>query len=417
MRKKKLFKTILILSVAVCLGFFSGKTGAQEQPAIPSTAGSGEFTCFIYFTNSDCPHCAKVSPVIHGDLLERYPNLVVLEYNLSQYQENGQLILKYDDIYGSGLSIPLVVFNKDNHFVGDAPILNNLDRLIIKFKGNKCALADGAMVSPENLDFTALPGRPNILHGKNFFLKPVGLSQPVEPPTEPQSKLTVFKILSLAMVDAVNPCALAVLTLMLIAILTYNPENKRKVLLAGLGFCLSVFIMYLVYGLVIIRLFQLAQVFNFIRFWLYKVLGALAVILGILNVKDFFKYKPGSLGTEMPMFLRPKVKKIISRVTSPAGALVVGIFVTLFLLPCTIGPYVICGGILCSLSLFKLLPWLLFYNLIFILPMLIITGIVYLGVIGVQSVAEWKDKNIKYLHLAAGAIILMLGFAMFFGLV
>ena len=45
--------------------------------------------------------------------------------------------------------------------------------------------------------------------------------------------LTIAKIISLAIVDSINPCALAVLTLMLIAILTYNPKDKRNVLLIG----------------------------------------------------------------------------------------------------------------------------------------------------------------------------------------
>ncbi len=227
--------------------------------------------------------------------------------------------------------------------------------------------------------------------------------------------LTFSKILSLAAVDAINPCALAVLVLMLITVLTYNPNDKRKVLLAGLAFVSSVFIMYLFYGLVIVRFFQLIQALTDMRLWLYNTLGVLAIVLGILNIKDFFKYKPGSLGTEMPMFLRPKVKKMISRVTSPTGAFVVGAFVTVFLLPCTIGPYVISGGILSPLGLLKALPWLLFYNLIFVLPMLIITIIVYLGVARVENVSDWKDKNIRYLHLISGIIIFLLGLAMVLG--
>lgn len=226
---------------------------------------------------------------------------------------------------------------------------------------------------------------------------------------------TLAKILSLAAVDAINPCALAVLALMLIAILSYNPRNKKNILLAGLSFSLSVFIMYLVYGLLIIKFFQLIQALNAVKLWMYRSLGLIAIILGLLNLKDFICYKSGGIGTEMPMFLRPKVKKIISGVTSPAGAFITGAFVTLFLLPCTIGPYVICGGLLSVLGMVKSLPWLLLYNFIFILPMLIITGLVYLGIAKVQDVTGWKDKNIRYLHLISGLIILFLGLAIAFG--
>lgn len=227
--------------------------------------------------------------------------------------------------------------------------------------------------------------------------------------------LTLTKIASLAGVDAVNPCAIAVLTLMLVAILTYNPKKKREVLWAGLAFICSVFVMYMFYGLVIINFFKIAQVLTSIRLMLYKILGVVAVILGLLNIKDFLWYKPGGLLREMPMSLRPKAKKIIKGVTSPKGAFVVGAFVTVFLLPCTIGPYVIASGILSAMELLKTLPWLLVYNIIFVIPMLLIVLLVYKGISTVEDVSGWKDKNIKHLHLIAGTIMLLLGMAMFFG--
>ncbi len=235
--------------------------------------------------------------------------------------------------------------------------------------------------------------------------------------SETASPLTIGKIVSLAVVDSVNPCALAVLTLMLLAILTYNPQKRRNVLLAGIAFIASVFLMYLFYGLVIIKFFQIIQALTAIRLYLYKALGLIAIILGILNIKDFIKYKPGGFLTEMPLFLRPKVKKIISGITSPKGAFITGLFVTLFLLPCTIGPYIIAGGILSAIKILKTIPWLILYNLIFVLPMVCIVLLVYLGVSKVEDVSQWKEKNIRYLHLVAGLIMVGLGVGMLFGLI
>jgi len=236
-----------------------------------------------------------------------------------------------------------------------------------------------------------------------------------EPLTCEQPEFTLPKIISLASVDAVNPCTLAVLTLMLVAILTYNPGRRRDILLAGLAFVVSVFIMYLLYGFIIVKSFQVISALTSVRLWLYKILGGGAILLGILNIKDFIKYKPGGFLTEMPMFLRPKVKSIISGITSPKGAFLMGVFVTLFLLPCTIGPYIICGGILCSFGMLKFIPWLLLYNLIFILPMLVIVSVVYFSTAKIKDVSGWKERNIKYLHLIAGVIILGLGIVMILG--
>jgi cytochrome c biogenesis protein CcdA len=135
----------------------------------------------------------------------------------------------------------------------------------------------------------------------------------------------------------------------------------------------------------------------------------------LLNIRDFVSYKPGRMATEMPVMFRPKVKKLISKVTSPGGAFIVGIFVTFFLTPCTMGPYLIAGGILSSIEFVKTLPWLALYNLVFILPMIIITLIVYGGLSSVENLSGWKEHNIRYMHLVAGVIMVLLGVIMLFG--
>jgi len=226
--------------------------------------------------------------------------------------------------------------------------------------------------------------------------------------------ISLIKIISLALADAVNPCAFAVLTMLLVSIIAFNPRQKTSIIWAGISFSTAVFVMYVIYGLLIIKSFQLVQGITTVRPFLYKALGGMAIILGTLQIKDFFSYKTGSFATEMPVGWRPKVKNVIAKVTSPAGAFSVGLFVTLFLLPCTIGPYVILGGLLSVMEIVKTLPALLLYNVIFIAPMLLITLVVYLGLSRVEDVQNWKDKNIRYLHLVAGLLIFGLGMAMFF---
>jgi len=374
----------------------------------PVVAADDQKTCVVYFTGKGCPHCAKVDPVLLEQLPKKYPDLVVIEYEIYQEQENAQLLLGYNSAYNSGLGIPLVIFDKNESLVGDVPILNNLERVIKERKGNLCPLINGTAIEFKELDFTSLPGKPKIYpQSLSKESAQVGEALPQE--------LTLAKVISLAAVDAVNPCALAVLVLVLFAVLAFAPKKRHHVLLAGLAFTTSVFVMYFLYGLIIIKFFQLIQAMASVKLWLYKLLGLVAIIIGLLNLKDFLRYKPGGFLTEMPMFLRPKMRSLFFNVTSPKGAFVVGALVTLFLLPCTIGPYVICGGILCSLSLAKTIPWLLLYNLVFVLPMIAITIACYIGFTTVENVAGWKEKNIKYLHLIAGLIIMGLGMAMILG--
>jgi len=228
--------------------------------------------------------------------------------------------------------------------------------------------------------------------------------------------LTIGKILGLAAIDAVNPCALAVLTLVLISILTANPKSKKNVLFGGLLFSLSVLILYFIYGAIFINLFKVFVTgVKGVQPFLYGGLAVVAIFLGILNIKDFVKYKAGSLCTEMPMSMRPKVKSWIDRIISPLGAFIIGAFVTVFLLPCTIGPYIIASGILSSLPTFlHTIPWLLIYNLVFILPMVAITIIIYIGYSSVEKVSGWKEKNIKILHLITGILMCLIGIYMIY---
>jgi len=227
--------------------------------------------------------------------------------------------------------------------------------------------------------------------------------------------LTLGRITLLALADSVNPCEIAVLAMVLVSILIANPKNKKRVLFAGLAFSLAVYIGYLAYGLIIIQFFKLfAEFLRQNSAYIYKGLAILAILIGALNIKDFFYYKAGSFATEMPIFMRPKAKRIISGITSPIGAFFIGFLVTLFLLPCTIGPYIIASGLLSELGTLNAIPWLLYYNFIFLLPMLIITFVVYFGLARVEDVSGWKEKNIKKLHLIAGILLVLVGLGILF---
>lgn len=228
--------------------------------------------------------------------------------------------------------------------------------------------------------------------------------------------LSFTKITTLALADAVNPCELAVLTMVLITILIQYPEKRRKVLFAGLAFSSAVFLGYMFYGLVMIEIF--ATFTNFLAgfsHYIYKGLAILAMILGALNIKDFFMYQPGGIATEMPLSFRPHAKMLIKKITSPAGAFVIGLLITVFLIPCTMGPYIIASGLLAEIGIMNSIPWLLWYNFLFVLPMLIITLLVFFAFTTVEDVSGWKERNIKYLHLIAGILLFVVGLLLLMG--
>lgn len=228
--------------------------------------------------------------------------------------------------------------------------------------------------------------------------------------------LTFWRITTLALADSVNPCAIAVLAMILMALLIQAPEKRKRVLWGGLAFVLAVYIGYLVYGIIIIQIFRgFAEFLRESSVYIYKGLAILAMIIGGLNLRDFFFYKKGGFATEMPVAMRPKLKRLIQKITSPTGAFIIGFVVTLFLLPCTIGPYIVASGLLAELGTLGALPWLLYYNLVFVLPMLVIVGLIYFGFTKVDQVSGWKERNIKYLHLIAGILLFVVGLLLLLG--
>lgn len=442
-----------------------------------ASASATATNCAVYFTGVGCPHCAKVDPILLPVTTEIY-DLVVIEYEIYQNQQNVPVMQDYHSTYGTGSTIPTLVFAKNNVLNGDSTILEYLKEDFGSLENNPCLLLSGESRF-ESMPISELPGKPSLWGNNRILISKDGgndnsvlvglltgnitealqkISYKTVEPEDAQLSggsvefehavmidgwlfewngdsveqkndtvsqdgnqsagnvdLTLTKIVSLAAVDAINPCAFAVLALMLIAIMTNSPKDKRKILLSGLAFIASVFVIYIFYGLVMIKMFQLMQALTSVRLILYQILGVVAIVLGLLNIKDAIRYKPGGFATEMPIMFRPIVKKIISGVASPRGAFVAGALVTIFLLPCTIGPYVIASGALSFIGMVSSIPWLLLYNAVFVLPMIVIVLLIYFGIKEVGDVSGWKDKNIRRLHLAAGLIMFFLGLAMLLG--
>jgi thiol:disulfide interchange protein len=227
---------------------------------------------------------------------------------------------------------------------------------------------------------------------------------------------TLGKITSLALVTSVNPCQMAMLMLVLVTILTQSPEQRKKILVVGLSFISAVFLGYLFYGIILVQLFSsftslLAQGSIYLKYSF----ATLAMIVGALQIKDFFFYRPGGFATEMPIWMRSKAKKIIQDITSPMGAFLTGFIITLFLGPCTMAPLLVATESLSQLGLLGALPWLLYFNLIAVSPLILITLIIYGGFKTAEHISRWREVNIKFLHLIAGIILLLVGIFMLWG--
>jgi cytochrome c biogenesis protein CcdA len=223
--------------------------------------------------------------------------------------------------------------------------------------------------------------------------------------------LTIPIVVAAAAVDAINPCAFAVLIILMTAALSI--ANKKRALKFGLAFTVSVYISYFLMGLGLFSALQATGISH--KF--YIIVTVLAVIVGLLNIKDYFWYGKGFL-MEVPLSWRPAMKKILNSTTSPFGAFVAGFAVSLFELPCTGGPYIVILGLLAKEVTQNVgIMYLLLYNLVFVSPLIILSIIIYKGLSTTEALEKIRLEKIRLLHLIAGLLMLGIAIAMILSII
>ncbi|MFH1394133.1 MAG: hypothetical protein ABIH29_04600 [Candidatus Micrarchaeota archaeon] len=219
---------------------------------------------------------------------------------------------------------------------------------------------------------------------------------------DPTANLTLWILITAAAVDSVNPCTIAVMTMLLGVIMASG--GKRKVLPAAITFIGIIFISYFLMGLGILQAVADTGLVNlFLGF-----VTVMALVLAILEIKAYLQYTPGMLSVEIPMFVRPFMKKAIANATSLPAVALAALICSLVLLPCSSGPYLMVLSMLAKSVTLQGLFYLIIYNLVFIFPMLAIAAMVYFGKISVDEIGQFREQNIQKLHLIAGLIFILL---------
>uniref|UniRef100_A0A7J3X5J8 Cytochrome C biogenesis protein transmembrane domain-containing protein n=1 Tax=Thermofilum pendens TaxID=2269 RepID=A0A7J3X5J8_THEPE len=93
-------------------------------------------------------------------------------------------------------------------------------------------------------------------------------------------------------------------------------------------------------------------------------------------------------------------------------AALAGTAVSFTLLPCSSGPYLAATLTLSELPLDRALLYLVLYNLVFVLPLVVIAASVVLGEKYLASVEIFKmrvETLRKYIDIVVGAVLLVLG--------
>ena len=213
---------------------------------------------------------------------------------------------------------------------------------------------------------------------------------------------TLGTVVTTALIDSINPCAIGVLILLTSIMVVY--KSKKELLEYGLIYIFFVFITYLLAGLGI--LYFLSSVPLYISEYISIAVGLLIVVAGLIEIKDFFWYGRG-ISLTIPPEKAKQIHEMTKKVTLPA-MVILGIFVAGVELPCTGGPYLAILVFLSQNFNFTAFLWLVFYNIIFVMPLVVILFMVYFGM-KIQNLKRWKQNNRAYMRLATGVILIALG--------
>ena len=221
----------------------------------------------------------------------------------------------------------------------------------------------------------------------------------------PLAPLTPFAVAVAGLVDGINPCAFAVLTLLL-GTLAATGSRGRALLLGG-AYTVGIFVCYIAAGLGIVGAvgaFGLASTFRIAAGIVSIVLGP-AILFSALGFGDAFR-------PVLPTMSRVAIAQWIrsARNAGPIAALALGIGVGLIELPCTGGIYIGVLGVLAGGAVADAVPLLVLYNLCFVLPLaLIVVGVAF-G-LGPSSVDRWRQSRRRLVMGATGLMMVVLGAA------
>jgi thiol-disulfide isomerase/thioredoxin len=212
----------------------------------------------------------------------------------------------------------------------------------------------------------------------------------------------------LAALDSFNPCAFFIL-IFLLTLLVYLQSKRRMLLVGGI----FIFFSGLFYFLFMFVMFNTLLITKSFVSMISVAVGIVAVCIGLLNIKDFFFQKKGpslSIPDEKRSLTFKKIRKLVkspSLLTMLGATIFLAISVNFYELLCTLGLPMIYSARLAeeNLPLTGYYTYLLFYNVVYVIPLLIIL-LLFTFTLGKMKLTERQGKKLK---LVSGIMIFSFG--------
>ncbi|MFH1386746.1 MAG: hypothetical protein ABIH50_03670 [bacterium] len=340
-----------------------------------------------FFTSPGCEKCAAVDRLILR-LAQKYP----LEFRRLDINDpaNYALLVKLEEKYQTTCPESPVIFIRDRLLSGKKEISDKLEAEIAK----------GAAPWPE------------------AGLRGINSEQKIK---ERFHSFDLLVVGAAGLVDGINPCAFATIVFF-ISFLGFIGRRKREILLAGSFFSVAVFITYLLIGLGAFNFLRSLGSFSWLSRSVYYAVGGLAIVFGCISLYDYYRVRVGrgeGIILRLPLGIQKAIHSVIrANATSKriaAAALVTGFSVTLLEVVCTGQLYLPTIVWLVKAPGFepKALGYLVFYNLMFILPLVIVFILTYFGVASDRFGRLMKGR-LGMIKLLAAALFFSLGVLLLF---
>jgi len=350
-----------------------------------STSNSVNSPVYLaYFYEPGCHDCDKAKIVLK-DISAKYPeNLILKSFDIS-LSENVELAEALGELYQmpeeERLLVP-VIFLGDDYLFRDAITFESLEELIQKYSTTETIASWG---KAKEKDLTVQDRL--IARFQSFGLAAVAVS---------------------GLIDGINPCAFASI-IFFISYLTLINRKGREILWVGGIFTLSVFLTYFLIGTGALKMITSLSFLPLVRKIFVLVTAALALILGVVSLYDYLQFK--KKGTtkdaklQLPSFLKNLIHSAIRKNVRLSNyiliAVVTGFIVSLLELACTGQIYLPTIMFISTIPDLKVnaLFYLLFYNLMFVVPLVLVFSFTYWGTTSVQW-ATLAQKNFGKIKMA-----------------
>ena len=361
------------------------------------TIAAGNNVELYFFWGYGCPHCEK-EKVFLEKLQKKYPQLVVNSYEVWRNQGNALFFSQMAKAYGTkATAVPMTFLGNFEPIVGYSN--DKVTGKKIEEKVKYCV--EHICINP--LSVLERPAKKESLHEEENEI----ITLPIFGKLDTSSMALPVLTLILAGLDSFNPCAFFVLFLLL-SILVYARSRKRMLLIGGTFVFFSGFV-YFLFMSAWLNLFLHAGQLKIIT----KIAGIIALIIAVINIKDFFLFKKG-ISLSVPEKAKPKLfermRKLLKATSLPsmlAGAIVLAIAANTYELLCTVGFPIVFTRVLTlsNLTPLQYYLYLIFYNVIYVIPMGVVV-LIFAITLGSKKLTERQGQILK---LISGMMMLGLG--------